>query len=174
MNEFENGIGNLNPKQLQNLIEEWSATRDSLRIFDKLRFYEIGPAYFELILEFLQGFTQFNLPVHVENLDTSFEGLQVTTRDSFHKLITDGFTGVWVVNPSNVSPLRIQIASMNDYGPHPRGWYIQADIVSFEKVIWEGQIRYRIYFKNPETIDSGRRNVKFRQQPVQYIKRKSK
>jgi hypothetical protein len=171
MASFRNGIGNLNAQQLMNLAEEWSGGSDVKRIVDKLTFYGIAEQFHQPILNYLEGYKLTNDSMSVTDMDESFEGLQVVTRDSFHKLITDGYSGVWKVNPAKVKPLRLQIASMNDDGPHPRGWYIQADITKFEEVKYEGQKRYCIYFKNAVTIDSGYRNVKFGQQPVTYIQR---
>jgi hypothetical protein len=168
---FENGVGKLNVQQLDNLTDEWSRNSDAQRVADKLNYYGIGEQFHRPILDYLEGYKLTSATMPVTDMDESFEGLQVVTRDSFHKLITDGYSGVWKVNPAKVKPLRIQIASMNDDGPHPRGWYIQADIVSFQEVEYEGQKRYRIYFENAVAIDSGYRNIKFSQQPVTYIKR---
>lgn len=169
---FDDGIGKLNPQQLNNIIDDWSRNHTSERVVDKLNYYGITEAAQHAILDYLEGYMVLSASLPVADMDTNFEGLQVATRDSFNKLLTDGYSGFWIINPDNVKPLRLQIASMNDNGPHPRGWYIQADISKFEEVEYEGQKRYVIHFTNAIAIDSGYRNIKFNQQPVTYIKRR--
>ena len=94
----------------------------------------------------------------------------MATRDDFNKILIDGYTGDWVVSPANIYPFRIQIASMNETGNYPRGYFINADIDRIDEVYWGQQLRHRIFIKNAKIINSGNSNIKFNMNPVSYIR----
>lgn len=171
LSEFHNGINNLNNNQFNNLLT--IITNKSFRIEDvirKLNFYEIKNEYHENIIEFINCYSVSNKSIDVDKLDADFKGVQVATFDEFNKIINQKWTGDWVINPKNVNPNRIQIASMNETGSYSRGYYINADIEKMEPIQYEGKIRYRIFIKDPIIVNSGNRNVKFKNNPVKYIK----
>jgi len=168
---FENGISRLNGIQLKNLVEKAQKGESPETIVDKLNYYGIDSCFHQNILDYLSGFHQATQIIEVEQLDPYFEGVQVATRDDFEKILSDKYTGDWILNPANINSMRVQVASMNNSGRFPRGWYINADIVRIEEVYWGTQKRYRLHFQNAVAIDSGNRNVKFKQMPVTYIKR---
>lgn len=170
-NDFKNGIGSLNPNQLNNILIQTQQTGGNPdEIKRRLNFYEIKEDYHENILQFFHDYIQSEKPIDVGDLDTEFRGVQVASRDNFNTIINQGWTGDWVLTPENIEPRRVQVASMNNNGVFPRGYYLNADIVDIQPIQSVDQIRYRIFIANPVITNTGNRNVKFNLNPVRYIR----
>jgi hypothetical protein len=167
---FDNGIKNLNSNQLNNLLITAQENQNEDAIVNKLNFYDVEEKYQKNILQFFIDYIQANKAVNVGNLDSQFKGVQVASRDDFNKVINQGWTGDWDLQPENINPKRIQIASMNESGPFPRGCYLNADIKDIQPIQHTDKIRYRIFIENPVVINTGNRNVKFNTNPVRYIR----
>ncbi len=170
-NAFSNGIGNLNSNQLNNLLRQ--AQQSGVNTDDikrRLTFYEINEDYHQNIIQFFQDYIQSDDPIDVGNLDTEFRGVQVASRDNFNTIINQGWTGDWILTPENIEPRRVQVASMNDGGVFPRGYYLNADIADIQPIQYNDQIRYRVFITNPVIINTGSRNVRFNLNPVRYIR----
>ena len=168
---FNEGIRNLNANQLNNIltiVQQNGITDDNIK--KRLEFYEVDNDFHENIIQFFEDYAKTNEPIDVGNLDTEFRGVQVASRDNFNDIINKGWTGDWDLNPDNIDPRRVQVASMNDDGPFPRGCYLNADIVEIQAIQHADKIRYRLFIANPSIINTGNRNVKFIAQPVRYIK----
>ena len=168
---FNEGIRNLNANQLNNIltiVQQNGITDDNIK--KRLEFYEVDNDFHENIIQFFEDYAKTNEPIDVGNLDTEFRGVQVASRDNFNDIINKGWTGDWDLNPDNIDPRRVQVASMNDDGPFPRGCYLNADIVEIQAIKHADKIRYRLFIANPSIINTGNRNVKFIAQPVRYIK----
>lgn len=168
---FKCGIERLNLNQLNIILRqalENGVNPDNLR--SRLEFFEINKDFHENIIQFVQDYMQAEESVDVSDLDAEFHGVQVASRDNFNTIINQGWTGDWDLNPDNIEPRRVQIASMNDDGIFPRGYYLNADIIDIQEIEYTGKIRYRLFIANPEIINTGNRNVKFIAQPVRYIK----
>ncbi len=134
-NAFSNGIGNLNSNQLNNLLRQ--AQQSGVNTDDikrRLTFYEINEDYHQNIIQFFQDYIQSDDPIDVGNLDTEFRGVQVASRDNFNTIINQGWTGDWILTPENIEPRRVQVASMNDGGVFPRGYYLNADIADIQPI----------------------------------------
>ena len=171
LENYNSGVSHLNPKQFDNLITiAKNKNLDENEIVNKLKFYEIDKIYQNHIIKYLKGYNQANKQIEVSKMDSDFKGVQVATNDNFNEILSCGYTGDWVIDPNNVNPLRIQIASMNETGSYPRGYYVNADIARMEPIKYQEKIRYRIYLKNPTVVNSGNRNIKFSNNPVRYIK----
>ena len=171
LEEYKQGVSHLNPKQFDNLINiAKDKNFDENEIVNKLKFYEIDKIYQNYIIKYLKGYNQANKQIEVSKMDSDFKGVQVANNDNFNEILSCGYTGDWVIDPNNVNPLRIQIASMNETGSYPRGYYVNADIARMEPIKYQEKIRYRIYLKNPIVVNSGNRNIKFSNNPVRYIK----
>ena len=171
LENYNSGVSHLNPKQFDNLITiAQDKNLDENEIVNKLKFYEIDKIYQNHIIKYLKGYNQANKQIEVSKMDSDFKGVQVATNDNFNEILSCGYTGDWVIDPNNVNPLRIQIASMNETGSYPRGYYVNADIARMEPIKYQEKIRYRIYLKNPTVVNSGNRNIKFSNNPVRYIK----
>ena len=166
---FKNGIECLNTAQLRNLIEliETDSIDGLKKAKEKLLFYQIEQNYYTNILSYLENFVESGKAITDTELAENFKGVQVATTDDFNTLLKQGFSGYWELNPDNVNPLKLQIASMNHSGTFSRGFVILADIERFDKV---DDKRYRIYFSAPIIINTGNRNIKFGQNPVRYFK----
>ena len=170
LEEFETGIKNLNANQFKNILNDINTHGfDELRIQERLGFYEIPLRFQNKIIDFFKGYKASLEPIKVEHLDITFKGVQVATRDNFNDIINNGYTGDWVVSPQNIRHRRIQIASMNETGSYPRGYFINADIVKIEPVYWGDQLRQRIFISNPIIVNSGNTNIRFNMNPVSYI-----
>jgi len=168
---FNNGIGNINLNQLNNLLkiaEEKEFSSDAIKT--KLRFYGVDSSFDDYIIEFFRDYIQSNKEINVGKLDNDFKGVQVASRDNFNTIINQGWTGDWDLQPHNINPRRIQVASMNETGPFPRGCYLNADIIDTQPIQYDDKIRYRIFIANPIVVNTGNRNVKFSTNPVRYIK----
>jgi hypothetical protein len=171
LEDYNLGVHHLNPRQFDNLINIAKVKiLDENEILNKLKFYEVDVEYHNHIVNFLKGYNQSNKQIEVAKMDSNFKGVQVATNDHFNDILNLGYTGDWVIDPKNVKPLRIQIASMNETGSYTRGYYMNADIDKMEPIEYEGKIRYRIFIKNPRVVNSGNRNIKFSNNPVRYIK----
>ena len=170
LSEFNRGVGILSSKQFENLIEEQKTKPDVSSIRRRLGIYEIKEDYQENIVVFFQNFAKANESIDVSELDLKFKGIQVASRDNFNTIINQGWTGDWDLNPENVNIRNVQVASMNDDGQFPRGYYLNAEIVKIEPINYPEKIRYRIFISNPKIINTGNRNVKFIAQPVRYIR----
>lgn len=170
ISQFKSGIGILNSKQFENLIREEQIKHDINNLRRRLGIYEINKDYQENIIVFFQNFAISNEPIDVSELDLEFKGIQVASRDNFTTIINQGWTGDWDLNPENINILKVQVASMNDDGQFPRGYYLNAEIVKIEPIVYPEKIRYRIYISNPHIINTGNRNVKFIAQPVRYMR----
>ena len=167
---FYAGIKNLNENQFKNFLKTIDDNKyNKKEVLKKLFFYEIDEEYHENILKFFEYYRSSNKSIDVGDLDESFRGVQVATRDNFNTIINQGYTGDWVIKPENIKPFRIQIASMNDNGHFPRGWYINADITDIQPVTYDEQVRHRIFITNAVLVNTGNRNVKFNMNPVKYI-----
>lgn len=168
---FNNGIRNLNSNQLDNLLRQ--AQQNGVNTDDikkRLTFYEINEDFHQNIIQFFQDYVQANEPIDVGDLDADFKGVQVASRDNFNTIINQGWTGDWDLNPNNIEPRRVQVASMNDDGAFPRGCYLNADIINIKQIQYPDKIRHRLFIANPVIINTGNRNVKFIAQPIRYIK----
>ena len=170
LSEFNRGVGILNSKQFENLIEEQQIKPDVSSIRRRLGIYEIKEDYQENIVMFFQNFAKANESIDVSELDLKFKGIQVASRDNFNTIINQGWTGDWDLNPDNINIRNVQVASMNDEGQFPRGYYLNAEIIKIEPINYPEKIRYRIFISNPKIINTGNRNVKFIAQPVRYIR----
>ncbi|RSK24983.1 hypothetical protein [Hymenobacter metallilatus] len=169
LDQFQNGIGRLNKNQLANLMELSAAgATAAASIRNKLNFYEVAPHFQENINEFLRQYAAGSVAVESDELDAEFRGVQVASRDNFNTIINQGWTGDWDLNPDNIHVRRVQVASMNEEGLFPRGYYLNADIRDIQPIPYEGKTRYRIFIANPVIINTGNRNVKFIAQPVRY------
>ena len=168
---YNNGIKHLNANQLKNILNQIDENHQHNQndIKSRLNFYEISEQYFENIMNFFEGYKLSLEPICVEDLDEAFRGVQVATRDDFNKILADGFTGDWVLSPESITIRKVQIASMNETGNYPRGYFINADIKKIERVYWETQLRHRIFIENPKIVNSGNNNIKFNNNPVRYI-----
>ncbi len=168
---FNDGIKNLNNNQFDNILNKVKETGfDEASIRKKLDFYGIDEEYHQNILRFFDDSFLADRPIDVDNLEMDFRGVQVATRDNFNTIINNGYTGDWDLQPNNIDPRRIQIASMNENGPYPRGCYINADIDRIDPILQpDGSLRYRIFITNPLIVNTGKRNVKFIAQPVRYM-----
>ena len=168
---YNNGIKHLNANQLKNILNQIDENHQYNQndIKSRLNFYEISEQYFENIISFFEGYKLSLKPICVEDLDEGFTGVQVATRDDFSKILADGYTGDWVLSPENIEIRKVQIASMNETGNYPRGYFINADIKKIERVYWETQLRHRIFIENPKIVNSGNNNIKFNNNPVRYI-----
>ena len=168
---YNNGIKHLNANQLKNILNQIDENHQYNQndINSRLNFYEISEQYFENIISFFEGYKLSLKPICVEDLDEGFTGVQVATRDDFSKILADGYTGDWVLSPENIEIRKVQIASMNETGNYPRGYFINADIKKIERVYWETQLRHRIFIENPKIVNSGNNNIKFNNNPVRYI-----
>ena len=120
-----------------------------------MAFYEIKQEYQDKIILFLEDNSISNESFDVGDLDTDFKGVQVATNDDFNMILNRGWTGDWVLSPSSINPRRIQIASMNEAGNFPRGYYINADIINIEPINYGEQIRYRVFILNPVIVNTG-------------------
>lgn len=168
---FNLGIKNLNANQLNNILK--LSDENNIKQVDiqkKLTFFEINQNFHDNILQFFEDYKIANVFIDVDNLDSEFKGVQVVTRDDFNTILKNGWTGDWVLNPNNIEPKRVQIASMNETGNYPRGYYINADITNVLPITYSNPIRYRISFSNPIVINTGNRNIRFTTNPVKYIK----
>lgn len=170
ISEFNRGIGILNSKQFENLIEEQQLKLDVNSIRRRLGIYQIKEDYQENVISFFKNFAKANKPIDVSELDLNFKGIQVASRDNFNTIINQGWTGDWDLNPENINIKNVQVASMNDDGQFPRGYYLNAEIVKIEPINYPEKVRYRIFISNPKIINTGNRNVKFIAQPVRYIR----
>ena len=168
---YNNGIKHLNANQLKNILNQIDENHQYNQndIKSRLNFYEISEQYFENIMSFFEGYKLSLEPICVEDLDEGFRGVQVATRDDFNNILADGYTGDWVLSPENIRIRKVQIASMNETGNYPRGYFINADIKKIERVYWETQLRHRIFIENPKIVNSGNNNIKFNNNPVRYI-----
>ena len=168
---YNNGIKHLNANQLKNILNQFDDNHQYNQndIKSRLSFYEISEQYFENIMSFFEGYKLSLEPICVEDLDEGFRGVQVATRDDFNKILADGYTGDWVLSPENIRIRKVQIASMNETGNYPRGYFINADIKKIEKVYRGTQLRHRIFIENPKIVNSGNNNIKFNNNPVRYI-----
>ncbi|MCW3075037.1 MAG: hypothetical protein JWP69_2106 [Flaviaesturariibacter sp.] len=168
---FNNGICNLNTNQLNNILAQVHNNGVIIEnIRRRLEFYEINSDYHENIIRFFQDYAQTDEPIDVGSLDTEFRGVQVASRDNFNTIINQGWTGDWDLNPDNITPRRVQVASMNENGTFPRGFYLNADIIDIQPIQYSDKIRYRLFISDPVIINTGNRNVKFIAQPVRYIR----
>lgn len=168
--KFTNGIKHLNANQLENIISKIGSSHyDEELIRSRLKFYEVEKQYFNEIFDFFKNFISTNLSVDVSEIDSDFKGLQVASRDDFNTIINQGWTGDWVITPNSILHKNVQVASMNETGRFPRGFYLKAEIDKISPIQYGTQVRYRIFIKNPVLIDSGNRNVKFNLNPVKYI-----
>jgi hypothetical protein len=159
---FNNGISNLNANQLNNILTQVQQNGVNPDIIKKrLDFYEISKDCHENIIIFFQDYIQANDPIDVGDLDAKFRGVQVASRDNFNAIINKGWTGDWDLNPDNITPRRVQVASMNGDGAFPRGYYLNADIVDIQPIKYPDKIRYRLFIADPIIINTGNRNVKF-------------
>ena len=167
---YNNGIKHLNSNQLKNILNRIDENHQYNQndIKSRLNFYEISEQYFENIMSFFEGYKLSLEPICVEDLDEGFRGVQVATRDDFNKILADGYTGDWVLSPENIETRKVQIASMNETGNYPRGYFINADIKKIEQVYKRTQLRHRIFIENPKIIHSGNNNIKFNINPVRY------
>jgi hypothetical protein len=168
---FNQGLGLLTEKQFVALKEKLKngANLDSLRRL--LIFFDINEAGQEVILNYFKALKNANSEVDVIAIDEDFSGIQVVTDGDFNKILQQGWTGEWIIDFDRFTQSkikRIQIASMREDGPYPRGFYINADIVSVSPTPHE-EGRYRFVFENAQIFNSGNRNVKFSQNPVRYI-----
>ena len=121
LDDYKIGISNLNPMQFDNLIQiANNKILDEIKIVDKLNFYEVDKKHHNYIVDFLNGYHQSNKQIEVSKIDSNFKGVQVATNDDFNKILELGFTGNWVLDPNNVKPRRIQIASMSETGSYTR------------------------------------------------------
>ncbi|MBF0694647.1 MAG: hypothetical protein IR153_06280 [Flavobacterium sp.] len=170
LQKFNNGIKHLNKNQLSNIIERINKSGyDEELVKSRLKFYEVDKNYIIEIMDFFKNFTMMNIQIDVSDIDADFKGLQVASRDDFNMIINQGYTGDWVITPSSIKVNRVQVASMNELGKFPRGYYLNADIEKITPIKYDDQIRYRIFIKNPVVVDSGNRNVKFNVNPIRYI-----
>ena len=168
---YNNGIKHLNANQLKNILNQIDENHQYNQndIKSRLNFYEISEQYFENIMSFFEGYKLSLEPICVEDLDEGFRGVQVATRGDFNKILADGYSGDWVLSPENIEIRKVQIASMNETGNYPRGYFINADIKKIERIYWGTQLRHRIFIENPNIVNSGNNNIKFNNNPVRYI-----
>ena len=170
LSQFKSGIGILNSKQFENLIKVEQSKHYTNNLKRRLSIYEVNKDYQENIIIFFQNFAVANKSIDVSELDLDFKGIQVASRDNFNTIINQGWTGDWDLNPENITIRNVQVASMNDDGQFPRGYYLNAEIIRIEPIVYPEKIRYRIFISNPKIINTGNRNVKFIAQPVRYMK----
>jgi hypothetical protein len=170
-NTFNNGIHKLNSNQLNNILKQvYQNGVIPGDIRKSLEFYEIHKDFHENIICFFKNNMQADKPIDVGYLDSEFRGVQVASRDNFNTILSQGWTGDWDLNPDHIHPRRVQVASMNDDGAYPRGYYLNADIIDIKAIQHPDKIRYRLIIANPTIINTGNRNVKFIAQPVRYIR----
>ena len=165
---FNLGIGRLNTRQLQNLLDFIATEINEVNLLKKLAFYEVEEQYQHHILAFFKQYHQGSISIDAVNLDSEFRGVQVASRDNFNTIIERGWTGDWDFQPANLDTQRVQVASMNETGPFPRGYYLNADIIDIQPISYSNQVRYRLFIANPQIVSTGNRNVKFLANPVSY------
>ena len=166
---FQHGVGKLNTLQLQNLLSlvaENGIHEGSL--LKKLAFYEVAQQNQNPIVTFIKQYYQAGVSIDAVDLDAEFRGIQVASRDNFNTIIEQGWTGDWDFQPANLRTQRVQVASMNETGPFPRGYYLNADITDIQPIVNDNGVRYRIFIANPQIINSGNRNVRFIANPISY------
>ena len=166
---FIHGIRNLNTKQLDSLLTTVQNEFNISEVKRRLSYFEIDESFHENIIQFFQDHIQASQPIDVEDLDLKFKGLQVASTDDFNTIINQGWTGDWAFNPENITIKRVQVASMNETGQFPRGYYLNADIRKIQPINYDGKTRYRIFIENTIITNTGNRNVRFIAQPVRYI-----
>ncbi len=132
--------------------------------------FDIEEEYHPAIHDFYRKYSLMHKEIFVNDLCSGFTGVQVVTADNFNTLITQGFSGDWVLNPENVPGNYLQIASFSDSGLHPRGYYIIAIITDFMLVPNSDPKRYRIFFRDAQIIDTGNRNIRFNSNPVSLLR----
>lgn len=162
-------FGRLNDLQRLNvldMIEQRSTAQD---IEKRMAFYGSAGESVAAVVALSEAYGNYSKGVKVEDLETDFVGVQIATRDSLLDIRNLGYTGYWRLNPRKVKNRRIQLASMAEGGPTPRGYYLNAEVVEVEEVETKDGVRYKVVLANAVIKNSGNPNVKFNRTPVTYI-----
>ena len=104
LNDFNSGVKILNNNQFENLLKMIADNSFSdIDIIKKLNFYEISLENQTSIMKFFKAYSHITKAIKVHDLDGSFKGIQVATFDDFNRLLSQGYSGDWVIDPKNIS-----------------------------------------------------------------------
>jgi hypothetical protein len=162
-------FGRLNDLQRWNILDMINQRVSPQDIEKRMVYYGSEGESVAAVVAFSQVYENYSKGLKVQDLETDFVGVQIATRDSLLDIRTLGYTGYWRLNPKRVKNRRIQMASMADGGPTPRGYYLNAEVVEVEEVETNDGVRYKVVLANAVIKNSGNPNVKFNRTPVTYI-----
>ena len=163
-------FGRLNDLQRWNVLDMIKQRATLQDIEKRMVYYGSAEESIAALVAFSQVYENYSKGLNVQDLETDFVGVQIATRDSLLDIRNQGYTGYWRLNPRRVKNRRIQLASMADGGPTPRGYYLNAEVVELEEVETNDGVRYKVVLANAVVKNSGNPNVKFNRTPVTYIK----
>jgi hypothetical protein len=170
LKNVEGMVGKLNDLQRWNIIDLIKGRSNSETIASRMRYYGSEEGSIAMFLNFNEAYKTYAKGLKVHELEADFKGVQIATRDSLFDIRNVGYTGYWKLNPGRVRNRKIQLASMSDAGPTPRGYYLNAEVVDVEEVQTNDGVRYKVVLANAVIKNSGNPNVKFNRTPVTYIK----
>ena len=163
-------FGRLNDLQRWNVLDMIKQRATLQDIEKRMVYYGSVEESIVALVAFSQVYENYSKGLNVQDLETDFVGVQIATRDSLLDIRNQGYTGYWRLNPRRVKNRRIQLASMAEGGPTPRGYYLNAEVVELEEVETNDGVRYKVVLANAVVKNSGNPNVKFNRTPVTYIK----
>jgi len=163
-------FGRLNDLQRWNVLDMIKQRATLQDIEKRMVYYGSVEESLVALVAFSQVYENYSKGLNVQDLETDFVGVQIATRDSLLDIRNQGYTGYWRLNPRRVKNRRIQLASMAEGGPTPRGYYLNAEVVEVEEVETNDGVRYKVVLANAVVKNSGNPNVKFNRTPVTYIK----
>lgn len=163
-------FGELNDLQRWNIMDMIKEGLTEQDISKRMAFYGASDESTAAVIDFKLSYEEFSRGLEVKDLEIDFSGVQIATRDSLIDIRNLGYTGYWKLNPRRVKNKRIQLASMADGGPTPRGYYLNAEIVRVDAVETNDGVRYKVVLANAVIKNSGNPNIKFNRTPVTYIK----
>jgi len=162
-------FGRLNDLQRWNVRDMIKQRATNQDIEKRMGYYGSTCESVAAVVALNEAYENYSKGVKVEDLETDFVGVQIATRDSLVDIRNLGYTGYWRLNPRKVMNRRIQLASMAEGGPTPRGYYLNAEVVEVEEIETNNGVRYKVVLANAVIKNSGNPNVKFKRTPVTYI-----
>jgi hypothetical protein len=162
-------FGRLNDLQRWNVLDMIKQMATPQDIDKRMAYYGSSDESIAAVVALSKAYENYSKGLKVNDLETDFVGVQIATRDSLLDIRNLGYTGYWRLNPRKVKNRRIQLASMAEGGPTPRGYYLNAEVVGVEEVETNDGVRYKVVLANAVIINSGNPNVKFNRTPVTYI-----
>lgn len=169
LQDVEVMFGRLNDLQRMNVIDLIKQRATPPDIEKRMAYFGSSAESVASVVAMSEAYGNYAKGVKAEDLETDFIGVQIATRDSLIDIKNAGYTGYWKLNPNKVKSKRIQLASMSEDGPTPRGYYLNADVVEVEEVETNDGVRYKVVLANAEIKNSGNPNVRFNRAPVTYI-----